>query len=323
MQARIPRLRRWPSLAAAIVALGAGLVACGDDDSGQGGAEKQGVTVRAAEFTWSAAKLTNAILAEVVKQHPELGVDEIQNKQLDPPAAWAGAQRGDIDLLTEVAMPNQGPLAEKAKAKVDMVKQTYGNANQGWFVPSYVVQPGGKAAGLTSVTQLNQYKDVFDDRLIDADPGWVSTKYNAARLKGYGIDLKHVTSGEAAELAQLKRAYERKEPIVLYLYRPHWVFTQYKMTQLKEPNPYKDGCFDKGDGACAMPPYSAWVAASKDVEEKAPKFAAMLKRFELPLQDVERMLKQVDLEKQAVEQVAADWVSANKAKVDAWAGSTA
>ena len=325
MQGLSTSLRRWSALAAVVIAASAGLVACGDDSGGasSGAKSEEGVTVTAAEFTWSAAKLTNAILAQIVAKHPELGVDKIENKQLDPPAAWAGAQRGDIDLLTEVAMPNQQPLADKAADEVDMLNQTYGGAKQGWFVPTYSVQPGGATEGLKSVTQLNDYKDAIGGKLIDADPGWVSTKYNDARLKGYGIDFQHVTSGEAAELAELGRAYERKDPIVLYLYRPHWVFTEYDMTQLTEPTPYKDGCFDKGDGACAMPPYSAWVAARKDLSEKAPRFTAMLKQFEIPLEQVETMLKQVDVEKKPVEQVAAQWVTDNKDKVDSWAGSGA
>ena len=327
MHVSISSLRRSLAVGAAVAAAGAGLVACGDDESEsgspEGGASKEGVTVTAAEFTWSAAKLTNGILSEIVERNPELGVAKIESKQLAPPAAWAGAQRGDIDLLTEVAMPNQQPLADKAKAKVDVLKETYGDANQGWFVPTYAVQPGGEAEGLKSVTQLNDFKEAFDGRLIDADPGWVTTKQNAARLKGYGLDFEHVTSGEAAELAELKRAYQGEDPILLYLYRPHWVFTEYELTQLEEPKPYEDGCFETGDGACAMPPYSAWVAASKDLGEDAPEFIAMLKQFELPLEEVETMLKQIDIDKEPVDKVAAEWVDANEDTVRSWVGSGA
>lgn len=322
MQALIPSLRRWSALAA-VLAIGAGLVACGDDESGdsaeEGSGDKGAVTVKAAEFTWSTAKLTNAILSEVVEDYPELGVEKLETKPLDPPVAWAGAQRGDIELLTEVALPNQQPLADKAKAEVDLLSETYGDANQGWFVPKYAVESGGEAEGLKSVTQLNDYKDAFDGKLIDADPGWISTQQNKARLKGYGIDYQHVTSGEAAELAQLKRAVQRKEPIVLYLYRPHWVFTEYEVTQLEEPNAYKEGCFDEGgEGDCAMPPYSAAVAARKDLAEKAPEFVAMLKRFQMPLEDIERMLREVDLEKKPVDEVARQWIEDNQDKVKSW-----
>ncbi len=326
MRALTRRHRRGPALAAVMLALGVG--ACGgEEETGsaqQEGGGGQGVELTAAEFTWSAAAVTTSILKQIAEANPELGVSELKSKQLDPAAAWAGAKRGDIDILSEVARPNQDPLAKKAEAEVEMLGATYEDANQGWFVPSYVVAPGGPAEGLKSVDQLDEYEEVFDGKLIDADPGWVTTEQNKARLEGYEIGFKQVTSGEAAQLAQLKRAIQRKEPILTYNYRPHWVFAQYELTQLEEPNPYKEGCLEEGgDGACAMPPYSAWTAARKDVADKAPKFHAMLQQFEIPLEDMEAMLAKVDLENQDPEAVAKEWIEANQADIESWVSGSA
>lgn len=292
------------------------LSACGGDSSPSSGGG--GMTVRAGEFNWSAAKLTMAILAEVAKQHPELGVEGIESTQLGPAAAWAGAQRGDVDLLAEVAMPNQQELADKAKDRMTLLHQTYGDADQGWFVPTYATQPGQPLAGLTSVTQLNQYKQQLGGKLVDADPSFITTQQNKKRLAGYNIDFEQVTSSEAAQLAELRRAYERKQPILVYLYHPHWVFEEFQMTQLQEPNPYRPDCFTTGDGACAMPDYSAWTAGSKELEKNAPKFHAMLQKFELPLSNIESMLKSVDIDKQPAEQVAKQWVDSHQPEVDRW-----
>jgi glycine betaine/proline transport system substrate-binding protein len=281
----------------------------------------EGVTIAAAEFPWSAATLTNAILAEVVAQHPELGVGEIERTGLGPAPAWAGAQRGDIDLLTEVALPNQQPLADQAANRISLVHETYGGASQGWFVPTYATQPGQPLAGLTSVTQLNDYADALGGRLVDADPSWVTTEQNAKRLAGYGLTLEQVTSSEAAQLAELRRAYERQQPILVYLYHPHWVFAEFEMTQLEEPTAFQPDCFTTGDGACAMPDYAAWTAASTDLQQEAPNFHAMLQRFELPLADVESMLRDVDVEGEAAEDVAKRWVDANPEAVQQWLAS--
>ncbi len=311
--------RRTPAL---LLALVTGLSACGGGDSssapGGAGNATEPATVQAAQFSWTAAGVTNAILAEIVKRHPELGVQEIETTQLDPAAAWTGARRGDVDLLTEVALPNQQPFADEAADEVDIVSETYGDANQGWFVPSYAVEPGGPAAGLTSVQQLNDFKDVFGGKLYDADPGYVTTEQNRARLKGYGIDFEHVVAGEAAELAQLQRSYTQKQPIVLYLYRPHSVFAQYDMTQLEEGRPYEEGCFTEGDGACAMPAYSANIAVSKELQEQAPRFTAVLREFRIPLGEMEEIQKAVDIDGQAVEAAAVAWVDEHADEVAAW-----
>lgn len=303
----------------ALLLLGGALGGCGGGDTSSGAPESgAGVTVRTGEFPWSAAKLTNAILTEVTAQHPELGVAKIEKTALGPAPAWAGAQRGDIDLLTEVALPNQQELADKAMQRMRLVGETYGNAQQGWFVPTYATQPGQPLAGLTSVTQLNDYAGALDGKLIDADPSFITTQQNAKRLAGYGITLQQVTSSEAAQLAELRRAYERKEPILVYLYHPHWAFSEFEMTQLQEPNPFQPDCFTTGSGACAMPAYSAWIAASTELQQQAPAFVAMLEKLQLPLPDVETMLKQIDVDNQPADEVAKQWVGANQPMVQQW-----
>ncbi len=291
--------------------------------SGCASAGADGPTVRLAQFPWSAAKLTNAILGEVVATHPELGVGRLKTIQVGPATAWAGAQRGDVDALTEVAMPNQSELAAKAEDRIELVHPTYSGAEQGWYVPSYAVEPGQPLAGLTGVTQLNDYADALGNRLVDSDPSFLTTEYNAKRLAGYRLDLEQVTSSEAAQIAELRRAYERRQPILVYLYRPHYIFEELALTKLTEPTPAREDCYTTGDGACAMPAYSAWTAASPDLARSSPGFAAMLRRFELPLDDVEQMLQRVDVDNEDVEVVARDYVAAHPDRVRQWVGAGA
>ena len=286
----------------------------------EGAASGDGITVQAAQFSWTAAGLTNSILSEIAADRPELGVSTLQTTQLDPAAAWAGAQRGDIDLLTEVALPNQQELADGAAEQVEIVSETYGDAAQGWFVPAYAVEPGGPLEGLTSVTQLNDYADQLGNKFYDADPGYITTEQNAKRLAGYGITLEHVVSSEAAELAQLENSYSRQEPIVLYLYHPHAVFAQYDMVQLEEPTPYTDGCLTTGNGACAMPSYSANIAASTELQEQAPGFADLLVDLRISVEEMEGMQKQVDVDGEDVGTVARQWVDEHADQIDEWVG---
>src|ERR687889_1315939 len=306
------------ALAALLTATVAGCSAEEGAESATGGGS--GVTVQTAQFSWTAAGLTNSILSEIATDRPELGVATLQTTQLDPAAAWAGAQRGDIDLLTEVALPNQQELADGAADRVEIVSETYGNAAQGWFVPAYAVEPGGPLEGLTSVTQLNDYADALGGKFYDADPGYITTEQNAKRLEGYGITLEHVVSSEAAELAQLANSYSRQEPIVLYLYHPHAVFAQYDMVQLEEPTPYTEGCLTTGNGACAMPSYSANTAASRSLQEQAPEFVDLLRDLRISIEEMEQMQKQVDIDGQDLEVVSRQWIDEHAGHIDAWIG---
>ena len=306
------------ALAAVLAATVTGCSAEEGADSATGGGD--GITVQTAQFSWTAAGLTNSILSEIAADRPELGVSTLQTTQLDPAAAWAGAQRGDIDLLTEVALPNQQELADSAAEQVEIVSETYGDAAQGWFVPAYAVEPGGPLEGLTSVTQLNDYADQLGNKFYDADPGYITTEQNAKRLAGYGITLEHVVSSEAAELAQLENSYSREEPIVLYLYHPHAVFAQYEMVQLEEPTPYTEGCLTTGNGACAMPSYSANIAASTELQEQAPEFADLLVDLRISVEEMEGMQKQVDVDGEDVGTVARQWVDEHADQIDEWVG---
>ncbi len=320
MQRTTPRPRA--SAVALTAVLAAAVAGCTSEqpDSGAGSGSGEGITVQTAQFSWTAAGLTNGILGEIAADHPDLGVASLATTQLDPAAAWAGAQRGDIDLLTEVALPNQQQLADEAADRVEIVSETYGDAAQGWFVPAYAVEPGGPLEGLTSVTQLNDHAEQLGNRFYDADPGYITTEQNAKRLQGYGITLEHVVSSEAAELAQLENSYSRQEPIVLYLYHPHAVFAQYDMVQLEEPTPYSDGCLTTGDGACAMPSYSANIAASDELREQAPAFVDLLTDFRISVEEMEEMQKRVDVDGEDVAAVAREWVEANADRIDEWIG---
>jgi glycine betaine/proline transport system substrate-binding protein len=311
-------VRPRASAVALTAVLAVTVAGCGSGDGDSGGAD--GLVVQTAEFSWTAAALTDAILGEIAADHPELGVASLETTELDPAAAWAAAERGDVDLLTEVALPNHQQLADRARGRVDIVSETYGNATQGWFVPAYAVRPGGPLEGLTSVTQLNSYADRLGGKFYDADPGYITTEQNAKRLEGYGIRLEHVVSGEDAQLAQLEAAYRRRAPIVLYLYHPHAVFAQYDMVQLEEPTPYTEGCLTTGNGACAMPSYSANIAASRDLQQQAPRFVDLLRGVRIPIDDMEEMLKQVDVDDEDVEGVARRWIDDHSGQIEAWVG---
>lgn len=65
-------------------------------------------------------------------------------------------------------------------------------------------------------------------------------------LKAYGLDKEYkvVDSSTPAMLAELKRAYAQKDPIVVTLWSPHWAYNDYDLKKLKDPK----GAWGSGDG---------------------------------------------------------------------------
>ncbi len=248
-----------------MLCLGLGLAACGDSDDDGGSsataaagasttaAASEGVDLKVGQFSWTAAAVQTQILAAIAADHPELGVKSISAVRLDPAAGWVGIQRGDVDLLPEVNLPNQQAFADRARGEVELAAKVYDGAVQAWFVPRYAVEAGGPLDGLRSIDQLNDYKGEVNDTLYDGDAGWITTQQNEKRIKGYDLDLRHAKSSEAALIAQVRRSYDKREPVLFFFYRPHWLFQQFDVVQLEEPNPYRAGCFEGDENQCAIP----------------------------------------------------------------------
>jgi glycine betaine/proline transport system substrate-binding protein len=296
---------------AALMLLSGLLVAVGDCDAAE---------VKIAFFNnYLPSEIEANILAMIAERHPALGVSRVGLVGTDVTPAWIGLQRGDTDVIVEIDLPNQQALLDKAAGQVTTLGRIYADSGEGFFVPRYVVAgAAAPAAGLKRVDQLPAYKAVFGGTLYDESPGWQSSKYNAKRLKGYGIDFTHLQLSDAALVAEVIRADARKQPIVFFFAHPHWLFKRLDLQKLEEPNPYHEGCFEKGDGRCAIPSFSAWVGARNDLGTRTPHFYALLSHFAVPIDDIETMMLRISTEKLAVREATAQWVDAHRAGVEEW-----
>lgn len=277
-------------------------------------------TVKVGYFpTYLPSEIEARILSSIAATYPELGVPDLKLVGTDVAASWVGIQRGDIDVLIEVDLPNQQTLLDKGKSQIELLSRIYGGADQGFFVPRYVVAGAdAPARGLQSVARLADYAVVFGGKVYDEAPGWKSTKYNDMRLKAYAPQFEHIELSDAALVAQVSRAIDRKQPVVFFFYHPHWLFKVHDLVKLTETDPYHAGCFENGVGRCAVPDFSAWVGARKSLAATSPKFYAMLRNFTIPMVDIEAMMFKVTREKEPISRAAAEWVSVNRRDVDRW-----
>ncbi len=107
-------------------------------------------------------------------------------------------------------------------------------------MPSYV-------KGVDSLADLKGKASLFGGRItgIESSAGEMGLLKSKV-LKDYGLDKEYkvVDSSTPAMLAELKRAYSKKEPIVVTLWSPHWAYNDYSLKKLKDPK----GAWGKGDG---------------------------------------------------------------------------
>jgi glycine betaine/proline transport system substrate-binding protein len=312
-------VRLTAALAAVVTVLLVVAAFAGGGDSGNSIADRAETrTLRVGEFSWSAARLTTAILQEIVTLRRDLGIRRVEPVEVTPDEGWAELDDGDLDVLTEVYLPNQQGFASDARETSELLNRVYPGAVNGWFVPRYAIDPGGPAAGLRSIDQLNRYVDVFDGKLHDGEPGWVTTEQNADRIRGFGLDLEQVTGSETKLLTALERHYRARKPILVYLWRPHWAHSAFDLVELEEPNPYSVDCFSGSKLACAMPTNDVWVAARNDLGDRAPRLWRLLQNLEIPIADLETMLLEVDDKGRPVREVARVWVASHSDTIEGW-----
>ncbi len=106
-------------------------------------------------------------------------------------------------------------------------------------------------------------------------------------------------------LSELKSAYEKKEPVVVTLWNPHWVFNEYDLKYLKDP--------EKVYGE----PDTIYYVTRKGFKREYPEIVTWLNRWEMDDETLGELIKnmeEVDSPEHAVEQ----WLENHRDRVNEW-----
>ncbi|MDG9720574.1 ABC transporter permease/substrate binding protein [Streptomyces sp. DH24] len=152
-------------------------------------------------------------------------------KQMDVGPVYTGLASGDLDLNFDAWLPYaQKNYWDQHKDRLNDLGTWYEPTSLELAVPSYVKD-------VESLADLKGKADRFDGKIIGIEPG--TGEMNLLKkdvLPGYGLDKEYkvVDGSTPAMLAELKRAYAKKEPVVVVLWSPHWAYSQYELTKLKD-----------------------------------------------------------------------------------------
>lgn len=214
-----------------------------------------------------------------------------------------GMTRGEVHVVMEVWKSNtpQSWTDGMAAGTLTEVGTNFPDATEGWFVPRYVVEgAGAPAAGLRSVSDLPQYKDVFRDpeesakgRFLNCIAGWHCEVVNTKKLHAYGL-TGHFTNfrpGTGAALsAAVESAVRRKRPVLFYHWGPTWLLGKLgdQVVKLEEP-PYDPAKWQallavddpaKATEATAFPVVEVVIGANTAFIGRAPALHAFFKGYE-------------------------------------------
>lgn len=247
-----------------------------------------------AGLDYGSAAFHTALAKYILKEGYGCAVDSLPGSTLP---LVQGVGRGDIDVIMEIwtANPAQAWVDAMEAGTVVALGTTFPDASEGWWVPKYLVEgENAAAAGLKSVSDLPDYKDLFRDpeepskgRFYNCPAGWQCELVNSKKLAAYDLenDYTNFRPGTGAALeAAISSAYLRENPIVFYYWTPTWLMGKYEFVKLEEP-PFDRKVWDamlasdNPGKACAYPETKVIVGANKAFAESAPTVAAFLKAY--------------------------------------------
>ena len=155
-------------------------------------------------------------------------------------------------------------------------------------------------------------------RLVDYPADWGTP--GADRMKGLALPFKAVPAGsEGALITELRASTEKKSPLLITFWQPHWAMSAYdvKFVDLPVGN---DVCFnDPAWGTnpnathdCDFAPSRIFKAGWSGLAEKWPAAYEILSNYELKVEDQQPMMGAIDVDGGSVEVVVADWMAKNE-----------
>ncbi|MEU9143844.1 ABC transporter permease/substrate binding protein [Streptomyces sp. NPDC048349] len=195
---------------------------------------------------------------------------KVDTRQLEAGALYTGLAGGQLDFQTDAWLPvTHAQYWEKYGNELEDLGSWYGPTSLELSVPSYVKD-------VRSLADLKGKSARFKGRIIGIEPSaGVMSILKDKVLKEYGLEGEYqvVDGSTPGMLAELKRAYDKKEPVVTVLWSPHWAYSTYELTKLEDPK----GVWGTGDGihtlarkgfAADEPDVARWLSSFKLTEQQ-------------------------------------------------------
>ncbi len=236
-----------------------------------------------------------------------------------------GIAQGNLHLQTEVWTNNVGDLYPGFVDKGDIV--VVGNLGlepkEGWIYPPYMEE---KCPGLPSYKALFECQQAFANastfpkgRLITYPADWGTRSRDL--VASVNMPFEPIPGGsEGAMMAELKSAYAAKEPILMMIWQPHWIFADLDLNWV-EWNKIDGECVEESqqkETACGFQQAEVHKVVWGGFEEKWPAAYKMFSNFKLTNEDENWAIFEVDNNGRDVKDVAKEWLAKNESVWRGW-----
>ncbi|MFG3290689.1 ABC transporter permease/substrate binding protein [Streptomyces sp. NPDC048179] len=287
----------------ALVAGGMGVFGSASDGTDQASATNvgQGKELKIGYIPWDEGIASTFLWKEILEERGY----RVATTQYAAGPLYTGLATGQLDFETDSWLPTtHAEYWKKYGKQLDDLGSWYGPTSLELTVPSYVKD-------VNSLADLKNHAAEFGGKVVGIEPsagmmGLLKTKV----LKEYGLDGTYqvVDGSTPAMLAELKRAYAKKQPVLVTLWSPHWAYSDYDLKKLKDPQ----GAWGSGDGVHTL--------SRKGFADDNPRVGKWLKDFSMTERQLTGLEAAIQKAGQGKEQDAVrSWLKRNPGLVDKWA----
>ncbi|WP_308492513.1 glycine betaine ABC transporter substrate-binding protein [Microbacterium terrisoli] len=195
-------------------------------DGGDGGSSQDKKITVGVFNGWPEGEAASYLWQQVLD---EKGYD-VELEYADAGPVFAGLAKGDFDVAFDGWLPttHKSYFDKYGKDLVDVGS---------WNDDAKLTLAVNADAPIDSIDQLAANADKFGNRIVGIEPGAGLTEAMEKKvIPEYGLDkMEFITSSTPAMLAELKKALDADENIVVTLWRPHWAYDAYAIKDLKDP----------------------------------------------------------------------------------------
>jgi glycine betaine/proline transport system substrate-binding protein len=286
--------------------------------------------IKIALFDWTSVNLNAKLLGGILER---LGYT-VEYPTADYLSSLStGLSNGDLTVAMEFWDTTAGEAMKAADAagQAERLGPLGPKAKEEWWYPLYMKE---KCPGLPNWEALKDAAcaEAFsvpetapEGRYLGGPVTWEG--FDDERVEALDLPFQVIHAGtDGAMWAELDSAYQRKAPIMLWVYSPHWAPSKYEGEWVEFP-PYTPECYEDPSWGvnpnaaydCGKPFGEIWKYAWGEMKNTWPVAYKVAKNYTIDTDELNKMSGAVDLDGRSIEDVAAEWIDANEATWRAWA----
>lgn len=278
------------------------------------------------ENDWTSQLVQTRLIQEVISQGT---CREVNTLTLDLFASFPALANGDGHVHMEGwdnAYKDAFTQYIETEKSITSLGTLSFSAHQGWHTFRYVMEGDEERGiepscpGLPNWEALKDCAEVFSTpqtapmgTFLHGAAAWIDAYGDQQRIDNLELPYEIRPAGsEAALVAEMKSAFDRGEPLLFYMWAPHWAQGAFDLVPVEFPE-YTDECWAT-DYACGYQVPSIHKLVWSGLPDAMPDVAKIVEAYDLNDDQMNEMLIRVE-GGDSIETVVEEWMTENE---DVW-----